>query len=74
MTDVRDVLLLRAPSTTKVARRCSSAALSRSSEVIVGQTWDLNPPIGFRRRRPPPSHHGPETWSITCAGALSLTA
>ena len=75
MTDVRDVLLL--PS-TKSDEGCTSllvpAALSRSAEVIVGQTWDLNPTdldfVVAVHRRPT---NGPETWSITCAGALSLT-
>lgn len=75
MTDVRDVLLLPSP---KADEGCTSLlvppALSRSSEVIVGQTWDLNPTdldfVVAVHRRPT---HGPETWSVTCAGALSLT-
>jgi isopenicillin-N N-acyltransferase like protein len=75
MTDVRDVLLL--PS-HKADEGCTSllvpATLSRSSELIVGQTWDLNPTdldfVVAVHRRPT---NGPETWSITCAGALSLT-
>jgi isopenicillin-N N-acyltransferase like protein len=75
MTDVRDVLLL--PS-RKSDEGCTSllvpAAFSRSSELIVGQTWDLNPTdldfVVAVHRRPT---NGPETWSITCAGALSLT-
>jgi hypothetical protein len=75
MTDVRDVLLLPSP---KSDEGCTSLlvppALARSSEVIVGQTWDLNPTdldfVVAVHRRPT---NGPETWSITCAGALSLT-
>jgi hypothetical protein len=75
MTDVRDVLLLPSP---KADEGCTSllvpASLSRASQVIVGQTWDLNPTdldfVVAVHRRPA---QGPETWSITCAGALSLT-
>lgn len=75
MTDVRDVLLLPSP---REDEGCTSLlvppALSRSSEVIVGQTWDLNPTdldfVVAVHRRP---KVGPETWSVTVAGALSLT-
>jgi len=75
MTDVRDVLLL--PS-SKSDEGCTSLlvppSLSRSGDVIVGQTWDLNPTdldfVVAVHRRP---SDGPETWSVTCAGALSLT-
>jgi isopenicillin-N N-acyltransferase-like protein len=75
MTDVRDVLLL--PS-SKTDEGCTSLlvppSLSASSQVIVGQTWDLNPTdldfVVAVHRRPT---QGPETWSVTCAGALSLT-
>jgi hypothetical protein len=75
MTDVRDVLLL--PS-SKADEGCTSllvpAGLSSSGEVIVGQTWDLNPTdldfVVAVHRRPT---RGPETWAVTCAGALSLT-
>jgi hypothetical protein len=75
MTDVRDVLLL--PS-SKTDEGCTSLlvppALSRSREIIVGQTWDLNPTdldfVVAVHRKPT---QGPETWSVTCAGALSLT-
>lgn len=75
MTDVRDVLLLPSP---KSDEGCTSllvpASLSRTQQVIVGQTWDLNPTdldfVVAVHRRP---QNGPETWSITVAGALSLT-
>lgn len=75
MTDVRDVLLLPAP---REDEGCTSLlvppALSRASQVIVGQTWDLNPTdldfVVAVHRRPTT---GPETWSVTVAGALSLT-
>lgn len=75
MTDVRDVLLLPSP---RADEGCTSLlvppALSRTSQVIVGQTWDLNPTdldfVVAVHRRPA---RGPETWSVTVAGALSLT-
>jgi len=75
MTDVRDVLLL--PS-SKGDEGCTSLlvppGLSSSGDVIVGQTWDLNPTdldfVVAVHRRP---RSGPETWSVTVAGALSLT-
>lgn len=73
MTDVRDVLLLGQSGgdegcTALFAPRDESAA-----RLIVAQTWDLNPTdleyvIALHRR---PSE-GPETWSITCAGALTI--
>ncbi|RYZ07964.1 MAG: hypothetical protein EOO73_09695 [Myxococcales bacterium] len=75
MTDVRDVLLLPPPAADE---GCTSLlvpkARSRSGEVLVGQTWDLNPTdlefVVAVHRRP---KNGPETWSVTVAGALSLT-
>jgi isopenicillin-N N-acyltransferase like protein len=75
MTDVRDVLLLAAP---KEDEGCTSmlvpAAGAKGGEVIVGQTWDLNPTdldfVVAVHRKP---NSGPETWSVTVAGALSLT-
>ncbi|HKY37654.1 MAG TPA: C45 family peptidase [Polyangiaceae bacterium] len=75
MTDVRDVLLLPAPAADE---GCTSllvpAAQTREKQVIVGQTWDLNPTdldfVVAVHRRPT---SGVETWSVTCAGALSLT-
>lgn len=75
MTDVRDVLLLPPPPADE---GCTSLlvppARSRSGDVLVGQTWDLNPTdldfVVAVHRRP---ENGPETWSVTVAGALSLT-
>src|SRR5258705_11629313 len=75
MTDVRDVLLLPGG---RADEGCTSLlvppALSRSGQVIVGQTWDLNPTdldfVVAVHRRPTT---GAETWSVTCAGALSLS-
>jgi isopenicillin-N N-acyltransferase-like protein len=76
MTDVRDVLLLPAPAA--VDEGCTAMLvppnLSASGELVAGQTWDLNPGdldfvVGVHRL----PADGPETWSVTCAGALSLT-
>lgn len=76
MTDVRDVLLLPAPAATDEG--CTAMlvppSLSASGELLAGQTWDLNPGdldfvVGVHRL----PANGPETWSVTCAGALSLT-
>jgi isopenicillin-N N-acyltransferase like protein len=75
MTDVRDVLLLPAPAADE---GCTSllvpAAGAREKQVIVGQTWDLNPTdldfVVAVHRRPT---REVETWSVTCSGALSLT-
>ncbi|MEZ4465514.1 MAG: C45 family peptidase [bacterium] len=73
MTDLRDVLVLPA----EVDEGCTSLLLApdrtRGDAVIGGQTWDLNPPdvdfIVAIERRPTA---GPATWSVTCAGCLSL--
>jgi isopenicillin-N N-acyltransferase-like protein len=75
MTDVRDVLLLPASRTDE---GCTSllvpASRASGGQVLVGQTWDLNPTdldfVVAVHRRP---QQGLETWSVTCAGALSLT-
>lgn len=74
MTDVRDVLLLPPPNQDE---GCTSfllpARLSASNAVVAGQTWDLNPDdldfVVAVHRRP---KEGPETWSVTCVGCLSL--
>jgi hypothetical protein len=75
MTDVRDVLLLPSSSSDE---GCTSMLVPPSSsatgQVLVGQTWDLNPTdlefVVAVHRLPT---RGLETWSVTCAGALSLT-
>ncbi len=75
MTDVRDVVLLSNSSTD--AEGCSALLLPReltTDRLVIGaQTWDLNPAdleyIVAVHRRP---KSGPETWSITCTGCLSL--
>ena len=74
MTDVRDVLLL--PPDGMRDEGCSALLIPRTHSsvgVIAAQTWDLNPNdldyIVAVHRLP---DEGPETWSITCAGCLSL--
>lgn len=74
MTDMRDVLLL--PS-DPAREGCTSLLVpkqrTRGGVVIAAQTWDLNPTdldfVVAIHRKPA---NGPETWSVTCAGALSL--
>lgn len=73
MTDLRDVLTLGMAD----AEGCSSLLLppnlTADGEVLAGQTWDLNPTdvdfVVAIHRRPTT---GPATWSVTCAGCLSL--
>ncbi len=75
MTDVRDVVLLPAPSAD--SEGCSAllvpAEQSGSGQLIAAQTWDLNPSdldyVVAVHRSP---DAGPETWSVTCVGCLSL--
>ncbi len=74
MTDVRDVLLLGKRAD---AEGCSVAlipkGLAQDHRLIAAQTWDLNPTdleyVVAIHRIP---KTGPRTWSVTCAGALSL--
>lgn len=74
MTDVRDVLLLPgSPNDEGCTSLLVPASLAREGCLLVGQTWDLNPAdlefVVAVHRRP---SLGPETWAVTCAGALSL--
>ncbi len=74
MTDMRDVVLL---PWRRGEEGCTSVLVPASHAVgghaLVGQNWDLNPPdveyIVAIHRKPVA---GPETWSVTCAGCLSL--
>ncbi|MEE2787468.1 MAG: C45 family peptidase [Myxococcota bacterium] len=76
MTDMRDALILEAPAAAD-HEGCSSilvpASMTRDGVAIAGQTWDLNPPdieyIVAVKRRP---EYGPSTWTVTCAGCLTL--
>lgn len=75
MTDVRDVVLL--PAAPADAEGCSAllvpAGRTDGGQLIAAQTWDLNPTdldyVVAIHRRP---DEGPETWSVTCVGCLSL--
>jgi isopenicillin-N N-acyltransferase-like protein len=80
MTDLRDVLALGAREVQQIpadAEGCSAillpAAFTASGEAIGAQTWDLNPQdldyVVAIRRIP---EQGPQTWSVTCTGCLSL--
>lgn len=83
MTDMRDVLAfsreVRSPgqSLPADAEGCSTVLLpgnwTADGQVLVSQTWDLNPQdldyVVAIHRLP---HDGPETWSVTCSGCLSL--
>ena len=78
MTDVRDIVLLPPhESSSEIDEGCSAlvvpAELGADRMLHAAQTWDLNPTdIDFVvavHRRP---DNGPETWSITCVGCLSL--
>lgn len=74
MTDVRDVLLLpSSPDREGCTSLLVPALLTAEGRVIAAQTWDLNPDdlefVVAVHRVP---ERGPETWSVTCAGALSL--
>lgn len=78
MTDMRDALLLRDGAQLPPDNEGCSAILipqhmTRAGQAIVGQTWDLNPPdidYVLAVHRKPLS--GPQTWTVTCAGCLTL--
>lgn len=80
MTDVRDVLAYgeqRVSGVPADAEGCTAVliphAYSADGEIIAAQTWDLNPQdldyVVAVHRIP---ERGPETWSVTCTGCLSL--
>ena len=82
MTDMRDALLLSGslamPTDSPADEEGCSALIiprerTRNGHAIAGQTWDLNPSdieyIVAINRRP---DKGPQTWSVTCAGCLTL--
>ena len=81
MTDMRDALILaglpQAKSPPADAEGCTSlvlpGALTADGHPLAGQTWDLNPTdvayvVGVKRK----PINAPQTWSVTCAGCLSL--
>jgi isopenicillin-N N-acyltransferase-like protein len=74
MTDVRDVLVLPAdPAREGCTSLLVPKAATREGRILAGQTWDLNPTdlefVVAVHRKP---SDGPETWSVTCSGSLSL--
>lgn len=76
MTDMRDALLI-GDADWPHEEGCTSVMvpdrLATAGRAIVGQTWDLNPSdvefIVAIHRQP---DTGPETWSLTCTGCLTL--
>ena len=74
MTDMRDaVILADGPDSEGCSAILLPPELSRSAEILVGQTWDLNPQdidyVVAVHRLPA---EGPETWSVTVSGCPSL--
>ncbi len=73
MTDVRDVVLLPARDDEGCSALIVPSGLSKTGDVIAGQTWDLNPQdldfIVAVHRKPA---EGPETRSVTCVGCPTL--
>jgi len=81
MTDMRDVFLLSGnvsdDDLPPDAEGCTSLlvppAMAADGKAVVGQTWDLNAAdveyVVAVNRKP---KHGVETWSVTCAGCLTL--
>ena len=75
LTDLRDALAWGGP--LEAAGGCTAFVVQRDrsadGRLWVGQTWDLGtdnqPYVVAVHRRPV---HGPETWSVTTAGCLSL--
>ncbi len=83
MTDVRDVLVFGDKGDSAAlglradAEGCSAVLLppgrTRNGHLVAAQTWDLNPQdldYVVAIHRSPDS--GPQTWSVTCTGCLSL--
>lgn len=74
MTDLRDVVLLPSAASDE---GCSALVvppnLSADAQLYAAQTWDLNPTdlefVVAVHRTPA---RGPESWSVTCTGCLSL--
>jgi isopenicillin-N N-acyltransferase-like protein len=80
MTDIRDVIAYGAGVDDLPAadqEGCSTllvpASRTTTGNMIAGQTWDLNPQdVAFVVAVHRTPDDGPETWSVTCAGCLSL--
>jgi len=71
-SDMRDVALLQ-PGDDGCTSIALPASRTKPGSVLVGQTWDLHPldvdSVVAVHRRPT---RGPETWSVTVAGAPTL--
>lgn len=75
MTDVRDVVLLPDVLPPDEDEGCTSVLIPKNenSQGYFGQTWDLNPPdIDFIIALHRLPDHGLETWTVTCAGCMTL--
>lgn len=73
MTDVRDVVLLPPADDEGCSALVLPGDLTQDSDIYAAQTWDLNPTdIDFVVAVHRTPNEGPETWSITCTGCLSL--
>lgn len=77
MTDIRDIILLPGDPPVLEDEGCTATllppAMTASGRALQGQTWDLNGPdvdyVIALHRLP---DHGPETWTVTCAGCQTL--
>ncbi|MEO1648501.1 MAG: C45 family peptidase [Pseudomonadota bacterium] len=77
MTDVRDIIAYPDDPVVVEDEGCTVAlvppSLSANGHALQGQTWDLNGPdvqyVIALHRLP---DEGPETWTVTCAGCLTL--
>ncbi len=75
MTDVRDAVLLPDVSPPDEDEGCTSLLIppTDNTQSFYGQSWDLNPPdidFVFALHRLPDT--GPETWTVTCTGCMTL--
>jgi hypothetical protein len=72
-SDMRDVVTLEADADEGCTSIAVPSSASRDGNILVGQTWDLHPldvdSVVAVHRTP---LEGPETWSVTVAGAPTL--
>ncbi len=74
MTDFRDVVMLASsPDSEGCSAVLIPGARTADGEILVGQTWDLNPQdidyvVGIHRK----PENAPESWSVTVSGCPSL--
>lgn len=77
LTDMRDILICTQANAPADSEGCTAALvpppLSKTAGFLGMQTWDLNPSdVAFVVAVHRLPDDGPETWSVTCAGCLSL--